>query len=90
VLFAPTPAGIITGLDLGELYFREITLVPSYSCGPEETRQALELLRKRRVRPDALVTHRFDLDRIQEAYDTARGGGPALKVLITFPDGIAP
>jgi L-iditol 2-dehydrogenase len=89
VLFAPTPAGVTTDLDLGELYFREVSLIPSYSCGPEETRQASEMLRKKRVRPESLVTHRFDLDNIQEAYETARQGGPALKVLITFPNGTA-
>jgi L-iditol 2-dehydrogenase len=89
VLFTPTPSGVLTDLDLGELYFREVNLVPSYSCGPEETRQAHELLHKKKVRPEGLVTHRYDLDNIQEAYDTARRGGPALKVLITFPDGTA-
>jgi L-iditol 2-dehydrogenase len=87
ILFTPTPSGIMTELDLNELYFREVSLVPSYSCGTEETRQAYEMLRKKRVRPESLVTHRFDLDNIQEAYDTARRGGPILKVLITFPDG---
>jgi L-iditol 2-dehydrogenase len=90
VLFTPTPAGVPTALDLGELYFREVSLVPSYSCGPEETRQAYELLRQGRVRPESLVTHRFLLDNIQEAYETARRGGPALKVLVTFADGATP
>jgi L-iditol 2-dehydrogenase len=90
VLFTPTPTGVATPLDLGELYFREVSLVPSYSCGPEETRQAYELLRQGRVCPDALVTHRFSLDNIQEAYETARRGGPALKVLVTFAQGTAP
>jgi L-iditol 2-dehydrogenase len=84
VLFTPTPAGVPTVLDLGEMYFREVSLVPSYSCGPNETRVAYWLLRTGRVRPEALVTHRFALDDIQEAYATARRGGPALKVLITF------
>jgi L-iditol 2-dehydrogenase len=90
LLFTPTPSGVLTPLDLGELYFREVSLVPSYSCGPPDTRAAYELLRQERVRPEGLVTHRFPLDNIQEAYDTARRGGAALKVLITFPDGAAP
>ncbi len=85
LLFTPTPAGIATHLDLGDLYFREISLVPSYSCGPDNTRQAYRLLRRGQVETDGLVTHRFPLDRIQEAYDTARHGGPALKVMVTFP-----
>jgi L-iditol 2-dehydrogenase len=84
ILFTPTPTGVTTALDLGELYFREVSLVPSYSCGPEETRQAYELLRQGQVRTDPLVTHRFALDDMQQAYETARRGGPVLKVLITF------
>jgi L-iditol 2-dehydrogenase len=88
VLFTPTPTFVTTALDLGELYFREVSLIPSYSCGPEDTRQAYELLREGRVRTGGLVTHRFPLERIQEAYETARAGGTALKVLITFPDGL--
>jgi Zn-dependent alcohol dehydrogenase len=42
-------------------------------------------LRKGRVRVDRLVSHRFRLNEIQKAYDTARQGGRALKVLVTFP-----
>jgi L-iditol 2-dehydrogenase len=90
VLFTPTPTGVMTPLDLGELYFREVSLVPSYSCGPGDTRQALDMLRQGRVRPESLVTHRFALENIQEALDTARRGGPALKVLVTFPDRTLP
>lgn len=86
LLFTPTPTAAVTPLDLGELYFREVSLVPSYSCGPEDTRQAYELIRTGRVRPEALVTHRFPLAAVQQAYDTARGGGEALKVVVTFPE----
>jgi L-iditol 2-dehydrogenase len=84
LLFTPTPFGVKTDLDLGDIYFREISLVPSYSCGPEDTRQAYDLLRQGRVRVEQFVTHRFALDDIQAAYDTARRGGAVLKVLVTF------
>ena len=87
VLFTPTPEGVETELDLYDLYVREVSLVPSYSCGPHDTREAYELLRKGRVRVEELVTHRFALARVQEAYDTARRGGAALKVLVTFEGG---
>jgi L-iditol 2-dehydrogenase len=86
-LFAPTPTGVLTELDLGGLYFREVSLVPSYSCGPEDTRRAYELLRTGQVRPRPLITHRFGLDEVQAAYDTARRGGPTIKVIVTFPEG---
>jgi L-iditol 2-dehydrogenase len=83
-LFTPTPNGALTALDLGELYFREVSLVPSYSCGPDDTREAYALLRDDRVPIEPLVTHRFTLDEIQPAYDTARRGGPAIKVLVVL------
>jgi L-iditol 2-dehydrogenase len=85
-LFTPTPTGVTTGLDLGELYFREISLVPSYSCGPGDTRLAYDFLRSGRVRTEGMVTHRFPLAAAQEAFDTARRGGEALKVLVTFEE----
>jgi L-iditol 2-dehydrogenase len=85
-LFTPTPTSVTTGVDLGELYFREVSLVPSYSCGPGDTRLACELLRTGRVRTEGLVTHRFPLAAAQEAFDTARRGGEALKVLVTFEE----
>jgi L-iditol 2-dehydrogenase len=86
ILFTPTPSGVTTALNLGELYFREVSLIPSYSCGPDDTRAAYDLLRQGRIHPETLVTHRFTLDDIQQAYETARRGGSALKVLVTFAE----
>jgi L-iditol 2-dehydrogenase len=75
---------VLTPLDLGELYFREVTLVPSYSCGPGDTRAAYDLLQTGAVDVRPLVTHRFPLAEVQRAYDTATAGGAALKVLVTL------
>ena len=71
-------------MDLNDLYFREISLIPSYSCGPQETRRAHDLLRRGAVDVAPLITHSFSIDRVQEAYDTAKGGGKALKVMVVF------
>ena len=84
VLFTPTPAGSPTPLDLNDLYFREVSLVPSYSCGPQETRQAYDLLRRGAVDVRPLITHSFHIGRVQEAYDTAKRGGKTLKVMVVF------
>lgn len=86
-LFTPTATGVLTELDLGELYFRDVSLVPSYSCGPDETRLAYELLRTGQVEPRPLITHRFRLEDVQLAFDAAKGGGAALKSIVTFAEG---
>ena len=87
VLFTPTPAGSLTALDFDDLYFREISFTPSYSCGPRDTRKAYELLQGGAVDVSSLVTHRFPIQEVQNAYDTAKRGGDVLKVLVTFEDG---
>ena len=64
---------------------RIVTVTPPR--GPDDTRQAYDLLRTHKVDPEPLVTHTFDLADVQQAYATAAEGGAALKVLVTFPRG---
>lgn len=66
------------------LYFDEISLVPSYSCGPDDTREALALLAAGKVPIDELVTHRFALSEIGAAMRAAGNVNEALKTLIVF------
>ena len=68
-----------------DLYFREIRLVPSYSCGPNDTRDALALIRRGVVTAEKVVTHSFPLSDLATAYRTAADGGVALKTVVTFP-----
>jgi len=68
-----------------DLYFREIRLVPSYSCGPNDTRDALDLITRGVVTAAQVVTHQFPLAEIAEAYRTAADAAVALKTVVTFP-----
>ncbi|HEY3202527.1 MAG TPA: alcohol dehydrogenase catalytic domain-containing protein [Thermoanaerobaculia bacterium] len=85
LLFTMAPPGIQWPVALHDLYFSEISIVPSYSCGPDDTREALELLSGRRVAVADLVTHRFGIDRAGEAFARAREPEGSIKVVITFP-----
>src|SRR5207247_2378309 len=67
-----------------DLYFREIRLVPSYSCGPNDTRDALDLIARGVVQRSQVITHEFPLERVAEAYQTAAMTS-ALKTIVTFP-----
>ncbi len=82
LLYAPLPSGAPLPTDVHDLFFREVTLLPSYSAGPRDTREALRWIAEGVIRAPDFVTHRFPLDRAPEAYRTARAGGPALKVLV--------
>jgi L-iditol 2-dehydrogenase len=80
-LFAPTPPGQLVGLDLGAIFFREVTLQSTYSAGPFDTRDALEMIAAGRVDAEALISHRLPLARVEEAFALARSGD-ATKVVV--------
>jgi len=67
-----------------DLYFREIEIVPSYSAGPDDMREALALLAARRLDVADFVTHRFPILRAREAFARASDPEGSLKVLLTF------
>lgn len=83
VQFTATPPDDEMTIKPHDLYFNETRFVPSYSCGPDDTRQSLELVKRGVLTADELVTHRFPLSQIGDAFSTAQKP-EALKVVITF------
>jgi len=86
VLFTATRPEERLPLPVNELYFREVSIVPSYSCGPQDTREALTLIAAGNIPVDRLITHRFPLERISEAFTAAANPRGALKTLIVFDE----
>lgn len=83
VQFTATPPDDELTVRPHDLYFNETRLVPSYSCGPDDTRIALDLVARGVVNARELVTHRFPLAQISQAYEAAQKP-EALKVIVTF------
>jgi L-iditol 2-dehydrogenase len=83
-LFAPLPPGQPVALDLESLYFQDIRLVTSYSCGPDDTRQAFRALKEQLVRPKQVVSDFIALDDLPLAYLRMKEG-KILKAMVTFP-----
>jgi L-iditol 2-dehydrogenase len=65
-----------------EIWRREISLQTSYGAAPADLAVALELIRARRVPVAEMVTHRFPLERIGEAFATVAAGGASIKVIV--------
>ncbi len=84
VQFMGTPPEARLHLDTYNLYFREIRLVPSYSCGPLDTRAALRYIAAGVISARQVVTHRFPLAAAGEAYRVAAEDKRAVKTLVTF------
>jgi L-iditol 2-dehydrogenase len=82
LFFTPTPPGVLLEIEPHFLYFNEITLASSYSCGPLDTRQALDLIGRGVIAARDLVTHRFPLAEAAEAFALTARGGDSLKALV--------
>jgi len=78
VAFTPIPNDTPLSLSGEILYFREVSLRHSYSCGPPETREALDLLEHDRISVAPLITDTAGLDGLAAALDRAAGKNAAL------------
>ena len=87
VLFSPAPPGERWEIEPHDLYFRDVAIVPSYSCGPRETRRALALIAAGAVRPEELITHRYPFAEVAAGFAAMKAGGEVVKVLIEFGAG---
>jgi L-iditol 2-dehydrogenase len=84
MLFTPAKPGEIMTVDPNQLYFRDIIVSTSYSCGPDDTRQALDLISRGFVTAEKIVTHRFPIEDTQKGYQLTAEAGDSLKSLILF------
>jgi L-iditol 2-dehydrogenase len=83
VQFTATPPDDELLIKPHDLYFNETRLIPSYSCGPDDTREALALVGSGVLRASDLVTHAFPLAEVTSAFAQAQEP-ESLKVIITF------
>ncbi|HNJ41068.1 MAG TPA: sorbitol dehydrogenase, partial [Acidobacteriota bacterium] len=59
--------------------------VSSYSCGPDDTQEALNLIESGVITAEKLVTHRFPLHETTQAFRKMAEARDVLKALVVFP-----
>lgn len=70
-------------LDMNKIYSKEITLVTSYAASDVDTKEALKLIESSQIDVKRLVTHTYSIQDSQKAFDHARSGENAMKIIIT-------
>lgn len=83
VMFTPLEPGVPFTFDPNDLYFRDVKLVTSYSCGPQDTREALTLLERGAVSAQRLGATLYPLEEAAAAYEALRGSR-IHKPIVTF------
>ena len=82
VFFTPAPDDEMLSINPYHLYFNEINLLSSYSCGPDDTAESLALIEAGVITAQKLVTHRFRLEKIREAMANTINARESLKTLV--------
>jgi L-iditol 2-dehydrogenase len=83
ILFGGLPrSDPLVALDANRIHYGEIEVVGAFSYHPTFHELALDVLRRKLVPADLLVTHRFPLDQVAKAFETA-ASGQGLKVVVT-------
>ncbi len=69
-------------LNMTEIYSKEITLVTSYAASDIDTKEALRLIESSQINVLQLVTHTYSIQDSQKAFDHAKSGDHAMKIII--------
>ena len=83
MMFGVPSKGAQLNLDMNKIYSKEITLVTSYAASDEDTKEALDLIESSKIDVKQLITHTYSIDDSQKAFDHARTGENAMKIIIT-------
>jgi L-iditol 2-dehydrogenase len=68
VMFTPFPPDVAVTLDSTRFYFGDLRVVASYSCGPDDTREALTLIERGVVTAERVGASFVALDEVPRAY----------------------
>jgi L-iditol 2-dehydrogenase len=84
VLFTPAKPGEQLTINPNDLYFKDINIITSYSCGPTDTADALDIIAEGTIRAEELITHRFPIEETAEAFRLTAEARDSLKSVILF------
>lgn len=82
LFFAVAKPGETIAVDFNPFWRNDISFKTCYGAAPIDNRQAMELLRCGSVKVDDMVTHRFSIDEIGQAFRTAAQADGTLKVIV--------
>jgi len=83
LIFASTDEGFNLSLAMNDFFWRsERSIISSYAANPDEHREALRLIKNRKVNVKDMITHRFPLSEIQKGFKLVSEAKESIKVII--------
>jgi len=82
VMFGVPSKDATTEIDMSVVYSKEISIVTTYAASDIDTKDALDLISSGTVDVKFLITHKYSLDESQKAFEHAKTGDNAMKIII--------
>ena len=83
VMFGVPNKGATVDLDMSKVYSKSITIVNSYAASDMDTKDALEKISSKQINVTQLITHKYKLNECQKAFEHAKSGDNAMKIIIS-------
>ncbi|MBN1353307.1 MAG: zinc-dependent dehydrogenase [Candidatus Omnitrophica bacterium] len=82
LFFACTEPGMDIALPINEFWRNEMKLLTSYANSPQDAREAIELIRKKKIPVKKLITHRLGLRDAKKGFQLVVTAKECIKVII--------
>ena len=82
IFFAVPEPGINLEVPINDYWRNEITIMTSYGAAPEDLDEAYNWILSKRINVVDIITHRFPLSKVGEAFKVVCEAGESLKVIL--------
>lgn len=82
VFFAVPGPGQAVSVPVNDFWMKEIKILTSYYCGPDDIVEAMDLLEKGNIEVNDMITHKLPLKDIFKGYQMVVGGKESIKIII--------
>ena len=82
VMFGVPSKDASIDINMSNVYAKEITITTTYAASDTDTKNALELIASGTIDVKSLITHKYTLEDSQKAFEHAKTGDNAMKIII--------
>jgi L-iditol 2-dehydrogenase len=82
LMFAPPLPGVEIPVPFGDLWKDEVTITSTYAGSPRDIKEAIELLRTKRLVVSDMITHRFGLIEAGKGFALVAKAEDSIKVIV--------
>jgi len=82
VFFAVPKPGVNIEIPINDYWRNEVTIMTSYGAAPEDLDEAYEWIKTKKINVVKLISHRFPLSKVGEAFKIVCEAGESMKVIL--------